>query len=74
MKDRKKKRRKKQARHKKVHCMDCGEPLSPELTAEIEEMKQSLEMPNMLTFCDNCHFKFKNRLRRVWNGFKYLFK
>jgi RNase P subunit RPR2 len=57
-----------------LYCMDCGEPLSRELAAEIKALKRELEMPNMLVLCDRCRPKFRNRLRRTWNGIKYLFE
>ena len=69
-----KKRQGRRAKRKQLFCMDCGVLLSPELTLEIEATKKNLKMPNMLVFCDNCHTKFKNRLRRIWNGFQYLFE
>jgi|GEM_PF-4677629 RNase P subunit RPR2 len=55
-----------------MYCIDCGEPLSPELMLEIKALKRDLDMPNMLVFCDKCRPKFRNRLRRIWNGIKYL--
>jgi hypothetical protein len=59
---------------KKLYCIDCGVQLDPELTLETEMMKQELKMPNMLIFCDKCRSKPKNVIRRIWNGFKYLFE
>jgi transcription elongation factor Elf1 len=60
--------------HTKLNCIDCGVLIDSELSAHIEMSKKDLGMPNMLVFCNNCQFKFKNRLRRIWNGFKYLFE
>ena len=54
--------------------MDCGVLIDLELSEYIETTRRGLGMPNMLVFCNNCQFKFKNRLRRIWNGFKYLFE
>ena len=48
--------------------------LGPELTAETIHLMKELEMPNMLIFCDRCRVKFKNQVRRIWNGFRYLFE
>jgi len=57
-----------------THCSDCGEPLSPELITEIKSLRRELDMPNLLVLCDKCRPKFKNRLRRIWNGIHYLFE
>ncbi|MDM8521265.1 hypothetical protein QUF64_14565 [Anaerolineales bacterium HSG6] len=69
-----KKKKNRYRKRKKLHCQDCGELLSPELTEETATMIKSLKMPNMLIFCDNCRHKLKNQLRRIWNGFTYLFE
>jgi len=72
---RKKKQRPRRRRPAKVlHCIDCGVELSLELTLETEMMKNEMEMPNLLIFCDRCRSKPKNIARRIWNGFKYLFE
>jgi len=55
-------------------CMDCGVIIDLVLSEHIAMTKRDLGMPNMLVFCNSCQFKFKNRLRRIWNGFKYLFE
>jgi RNase P subunit RPR2 len=57
-----------------LYCMDCQILLDPELTAETKRTMKELEMPNMLIFCDRCRGKFKNRVRRIWGGFRYLFE
>ena len=54
--------------------MDCGVLLSSELTENIIMSRKLLNMPNMLIFCNDCQFKFKNRLRRTWSGVKHLFE
>ena len=69
-----KKTKKVTSRHKKLNCIDCGVLIDSELSAHIVMSKKDLDMPNMLVFCNNCQFKFKNRLRRILNGFKYLFE
>lgn len=55
------------------YCIDCGTLLSPELTTETKALMKELEMPNMLIFCDECRGRFKNQMKRIWNGFRYLF-
>jgi RNase P subunit RPR2 len=74
MKAKPKKRQGRRTKRNELYCMDCGVRLSPELTAEIKMTRKALEMPNMLVFCDDCHTKVKNRLRRIWNGIQYLFE
>ncbi len=59
---------------KKLYCMDCGEMIDPEIALNIEIYKNRLNMSNILVFCNGCQFKMKNRLRRIWNGIKYLFE
>ena len=58
---------------KELYCMDCGVLIDPELASFIEASKKTLNMPNMLVFCNDCQFTFKNRLRRIWSGIKHLF-
>ena len=53
--------------------MDCGVLLDHELTAETMRVRQEMDMPNMLIFCDECRSKLKNVLRRILNGIHYLF-
>ena len=57
----------------KLYCMDCGVLLDHELTAETMRVRQEIDMPNMLIFCDECRSKLKNVLRRILNGIHYLF-
>jgi transcription elongation factor Elf1 len=73
-KGRRQKTNKRSSIHTRLNCMDCGVLIDSELSAYIEMNKRALGMPNMLVFCNICQFKFKNRLRRIWNGFKYLFE
>lgn len=58
----------------KFYCMDCGKLLTPELAVETKATMRALEMPNMLIFCDSCRGKFKNQVKRIWNGFRHLFE
>jgi hypothetical protein len=66
--------RRKQVQKNTMHCMDCGVLLTPDLTENIIMTRRNLKMPNMLIFCNDCQFKFKNRLRRIWSGMKHLFE
>ncbi|MCI5144641.1 MAG: hypothetical protein D3923_03740 [Candidatus Electrothrix sp. AR3] len=68
------KQQSKKKKSKECYCMDCGIIIDPFLAMNIETTKKHLNMPNMLIFCDDCQFKMKNRLRRIWNGCKYLFE
>ena len=74
MSRRKSKSRRKRVQSKTMNCMDCGVLLSPELAEQLIKTSQNLKMPNMLIFCNDCQFKFKNRLRRTWSGVKNLFE
>lgn len=58
----------------KLYCIDCGTQLSLGLTLETHEIMREMEMPKMLIFCDSCRDKLKNKLKRTWAGFKYLFE
>ena len=74
MSRKKTKSRRMRDQNKTMTCMDCGVLLSPDLTENIIKTRQNLKMPNMLIFCNDCQFKFKNRLRHIWSGVKHLFE